>query len=371
MKKEPDQQEFSPSEYEAFFFLQWPGIHKEDRQAVATFMESVREPDVSDAVISLLLRELDEKARTANIAMLAFNVSEGRNTLEELREAIAAIGSSVEEEEEDAFVTTDLSSILNTTVKEPGLRWRLASLNTRLGSLRKGDFGFVFARPETGKTTFLADQCTYMAEQAKAKGLGPVLWFNNEEQGSKVMLRCFEAFAGKDLSTLMHEMESNNELFQDRIGEKLKIVDRASISKAFVERMCKKESPSLVVFDQIDKIEGFDGEREDLRMGKIYQWARNLAKTYCPVVGICQADGSGEGVKWLTMGNVANAKTAKQAEADWILGIGRVNEPGFDYMRYLHLSKNKLVGDEDTNPAARHDRWDVTIEPTIARYLDL
>jgi hypothetical protein len=45
---------------------------------------------------------------------------------------------------------------------------------------------------------------------------------------------------------------------------------------------------------------------------------------------ICQADGTGEGQKWLTMSNVANAKTSKQAEADWILGIGKVNDPGYD-----------------------------------------
>ena len=62
---------------------------------------------------------------------------------------------------------------------------------------------------------------------------------------------------------------------------------------------------------------------------------------------------------------------AKQAEADWILGIGRINEPGFDYIRYLHLSKNKLRGDPDTNRHMRHDRWEVLLEPEKARYTDI
>ncbi len=62
-----------------------------------------------------------------------------------------------------------------------------------------------------------------------------------------------------------------------------------------------------------------------------------------PVIAVCQADGSGEGVKWLNMGNVANAKTSKQAEADWILGIGKTNDEGLEYMRHFCISKNKLV----------------------------
>jgi hypothetical protein len=71
------------------------------------------------------------------------------------------------------------------------------------------------------------------------------------------------------------------------------------------------------------------------------------------------------------MSNVANAKTSKQAEADWILGIGKVNDPGYENVRYLHLSKNKLMGDEDSKPDQRHGRREVIIRPDIARYVDI
>ena len=115
----------------------------------------------------------------------------------------------------------------------------------------------------------------------------------------------------------------------------------------------------------------FDADRKDLAMGMIYQWAREIAKTYAPVIAVCQADGTGEGVKWLTMGHVADAKTAKQAEADWILGIGKSNDEGFEYMRYLNISKNKLSGDDDSDPSLRHGRFEVVTEPQIARYKDI
>ena len=148
------------------------------------------------------------------------------------------------------------------------------------------------------------------------------------------------------------------------------IIDNASTHRRDVERICKLYNPSFIIFDQIDKIKGFDGDREDLKLGATYQWARELAKTYCPVIGVTQADGSGEGKKWLTMENVANAKTAKQAEADWILGIGASHQEGFEYVRHLHASKNKLPGDEDSDPKMRHGKVDVIIDPEIARYRD-
>jgi len=70
------------------------------------------------------------------------------------------------------------------------------------------------------------------------------------------------------------------------------------------------------------------------------------------------------------MDNVSSAKTSKQAEADWILGIGATHQDGFEFIRHLHASKNKLSGDLDTEASMRHGKIDVIIEPTTARYLD-
>jgi hypothetical protein len=268
------------------------------------------------------------------------------------------------------FVTDDLTDILDDTVKKQGLRWRLQSLNRSLGSLRRGDFGFIFARPETGKTTFLASEVTFMASQLSPES-GPILWFNNEEAGKKVKLRCYQACLGAQLQHLMRAPEKAKVGYQERTHGKLKIYDSASISRGQVEAICKSLSPSLIVFDQIDKIKGFDRDREDLAMGAIYQWARELAKTYCPVIGICQADGTAEGERWLHMGHVSNAKTAKQAEADFILGIGKTHDAGQEFLRFINISKNKLVGDEDTEAARRHGRLEVLIHPDRARYTDL
>ena len=167
----------------------------------------------------------------------------------------------------------------------------------------------------------------------------------------------------------------NRQVYEKRFTEGMDgnflLVYQTQISQKFVECVCAKFKPSLIVFDQIDKIQSAANDREDLRLGSIYQWARELAKEYAPVIGVSQADGTGEGQKWLTMANVANAKTSKQAEADWILGIGKVNDPGYDAIRYLHASKNKLMGDEDSDPTLRHGRKEVIIDAHLARYRDI
>jgi hypothetical protein len=70
------------------------------------------------------------------------------------------------------------------------------------------------------------------------------------------------------------------------------------------------------------------------------------------------------------MGNVANAKTSKQAEADWILGIG-VDFNDHVALRGFSICKNKLIGGEQSVAKMRHGKFDVLIEPEIARYKDI
>jgi hypothetical protein len=85
---------------------------------------------------------------------------------------------------------------------------------------------------------------------------------------------------------------------------------------------------------------------------------------------VSQAGGEAEGKLFLTMDMVDGSKTAKQGEADWILGIGK-DQDNTSRSRYFNISKNKLIGDKDTLPDLRHGSTQVLIKPEIARYEDL
>jgi replicative DNA helicase len=338
-------------------------------------IETLDKLEVSTQSTNVLLQSFVENKLLKEISLAAYDVTEGRLSKEkfnELLDSFSAEKSIKVYEDEFEFVSDDIEQLLVETFRKPGLRWRLNTLNQMLGSLRGGDFGFIFARPETGKTTFLASETTFMAEQLSEES-GPIIWLNNEEKGSKVKIRCYQASLGASLAAInSNPVAARNAYMKKTKGKHMILNPAGSISKTMVERICKQYKPSLLIFDQIDKIVGFEADREDLKLGAMYQWARELAKEHdCAVIGVCQADGSGEGQKWLTMGNVANAKTAKQAEADWIVGIGKVADVGYENLRYLNASKNKLAGDEDTDPTMRHGKREVLIKAEVARYEDI
>lgn len=359
----------SVDDLEAMVVASYPQQKPVEREAFVALFKQLRSLEVKDEVLRELLGSVAERARAREIAIAAYEASEGKRPFTEVEALFDTkpVEDAALWQASRNFVTDDLFELESHTIKSPGMRWRLSCLNRSLGPIRSGDFGFVFARPESGKTTFLADQITYFAEQTDR----PIVWFNNEEQGEKVRLRTFQAALGLTSDQVWADKKHNLEKYRKLTNGNIRIYDDAAIHKNEVEGIIAELQPALVVFDQIDKIKGFDADRPDLVYGRIYQWARELAKRGPAVIGICQSDGSGEGVKWLTMSHVAEAKTSKQAEADWILGIGRSNESGTEDIRFFNISKNKLLGDGATDPNERHGRFEVYIRPMIARYEDL
>lgn len=355
--------ETSPTLNDLYFLA----ITKLPKERCDLLFQNLQSLEPSESV-EIFLEDLRRKYLYEQLSLVSYEAANGRNVTHKMAEILGQLETKIDNKEH--FATEDLSTILNDTVKEPGLRWRLNTLNRMLGSLRGGDIGIVTARPEAGKTGFLASEITYMVEHLPQEA-GPAIWFNNEEQKKKVKLRTYQAALGLTVETLLSDPVKYEKLYNQITHGKLLIYD-GIFSKREVENLCKQLKPSLICFDQLDKVQGFTSDREDLRLGAIYQWARELAKTYnCPIIGVTQASGEAEDVQWLHMGHIANSKTSKQAEADWILGIGKLNDPSYSKVRYFSIMKNKLMGDMDTEPSLRHGRMEVLFEPSIMRYVDI
>jgi replicative DNA helicase len=318
-----------------------------------------------------ILKDMRRRKTASCLSEEAFRFATGHGDLSKIAELSKELSSDeIEVADEIEVVSDDLEFLLAETVRKPGLRWRLQCLNKSIGSLRKGDFGFIFARPEVGKSSFLASEVSYMLTQL-TEDSGPIVWFNLEEQGSRVMLRMYQAYFGITLEALLSNPKKYKDAFREQVRGKFMLVDNANLDKKEVERIMKATKPSLMVQDQTPKIKGFPADRDDLRIGSIFLWSRELAKEYCPVIGVSQADGSAEGQKWLTMDHVANVKTAAQAEADWIMGIGKTHADGAEFVRYLNLSKNKLGFDPECLNDLRHAKFETYLETQIARYKDV
>lgn len=348
---------------QAYFFFKYPDAEKEIYLELFTTLAEVQlDPEVGVG----LLKAIKRRQQALNLSQAALQFASGYGDIEH----VINLSKELEEEpehEEEQDDGMNLDAILDSAILTPGLRWRLDCLNKSLGSLRPGDFGFIFKRPESGGTAFCASEVGHMLWQAER----PIIWFNNEETDNKVKLRIYQAYFGVTLEQLIAGKKEFSERWKQEVGDKMRFFGIESCNKKEVEGIIRKYKPCLVVYDQLDKIQGFDNDRDDLRLGSIYQWARELAKEGHAVIGVTQADGTAEGIKWLTMQHVANAKTSKQAEGDWILGMGKVHTEGLEDVRYLSICKNKLIGDQDTIPDLRHGRFEVWIKPEIMQFKDM
>ena len=343
-------------------------LQDNERKELISLLQDIFGQDTTDKELLIgLLEEHRRRSLAGQVAMTALDVESGKKQTSELLTLFNEFEHQEVEADEVKPVDMDLENLYDTQIATPGLRWRLSWLNKSLGSLRKGDFGFIFARPETGKTTFLASEITHMVSQTE----GDVLWFNNEEQGKKVGIRVYQAALGMTVKELFSDKVNNKQRYLNTTGNRIQILDfEDSSNKARIEAVLKQYNPALIIFDQIDKIRGFKGERNDLELKQIYQWAREIAKTYAPVIAVSQASGEAEGKIFLTMDMVDGSKTAKQGEADWILGIGK-EQDNTSRIRYFNISKNKLIGDADTLPDLRHGSTQVILRADIARYIDV
>ncbi len=353
-------------------YADYPGILMSDDKPVyeELFQKLENTPDPGDASKTVLER-LREAFVASSIEGIAHAVAEQQQPFTALLEAFekADVERKLDLAEEvgETWAELDLEKALVERNSKGALTWRLKYLNKSLGPLRKGDFGFIFARPETGKTTFLISEISNFLPQIDSK----ILWIANEEESTGIVARLYSSVLSIPISKILDNPSKYVDEFLEKGGNKIKLCNSASIRQKDINKFLEEEEYDLAIFDQLDKIHGFDAERYDLLMKAKYQWAREMAKKYCPVIGVCQAGGSGEGKQYLEMTDVDSSYTAKQGEADWILGIGKSDNEDLSSVRYLNILKNKLLGGGDSDPLLKHSKTHVKINLDIFRYEDI
>jgi replicative DNA helicase len=349
-----------------FTFVRHPALKEERRETytnVFDHMNTVTEEDLpllDDILESFITRDYGRALLELAHTMSDEGQDKSAQVLSLTDEFQDKVGSA--NKLSNNLVSTPLSDIVQGKLEGTGLRWRMSCLNRSVGSLRRGNLVLLGAYVETGKTTALCSEATYMAEQLPADR--PVLWFNNEEAGDQVKYRIIQSSLGWiDINMQSKPAEAEEQSCWD----KFRLYDKGEIHKSEVIAMCKQLNPGLVIFDQLHKIRGFENEgRDDIRLQKLAAMARDVCKEYCPVIVIHQADATSVGVKYLNKNQFAGNKVTLPGEADAIIMIGKEEVPG--NQRFISVSKNKLGG---SVPDERYGRYEVTIRPEIARYEDV
>lgn len=244
-----------------------------------------------------------------------------------------------------------------------GLKWRLGSLNNSMRPCRGGDFIIIAARPDSGKTSFIADQLAYFSQQLE---IGEkIMWLNNEGPGSKIKQRVYQAAlnaSNPELQKMLNENTLHSKFAQTN-AQAIEVYDIHDFYSYDIEKLIKEQRPTVVVFDMIDNVKfagqnHLGGTRTDQILESMYQWARGLAVKYdCVMIATSQISQDGEGMKFPNQTMLKDSKTGKQGACDVILMIG-CEDKNSD-RRYLSTPKNKL-----TIPTGR-------TSPNVEVYFDL
>lgn len=329
-------------------------------ESLLPVLEQLEHLDVKEDAAEHIMREYLDKQLGFEVALVAVRLSEGHATREQLAEVYEKYSSLSPVNDWSKYdISDDYRELAKIIDRKGGLQWRLPFLNQSIGGLHKGDFGFIFARTNSGKSTFVASELSFMLTQLEK----PCLFFFNEEAAERMKWRIFQAFFGADEDRVKANIDKCIEAFNKGTKGLFNFKNMPQIHKREIDAMCKDLQPGLIVIDNIDKVYGFKADREDIRLGNIYTWARELAKMYCPVIAVCQAGSSAENKKWLQHTDIMSAHTSKSSEADFIIGLGHSFDTGYEDVRFLRVVKNKFKPGEQ--------RAEVRIDPLKARYYEL
>jgi len=358
----------SCDEVETSFWTQYPDASHDIYDGL---LQDLRAVELSEQVGDVLMAQMTRRKDALRLSEASYELSQGRGSLEEVRRLTEALKDSSPEFLKDEFevLSVRLTELVREEKQTPGFKWRLNCFNLSLGPLRKGVLGHIFARVETGKSAMWISEVAYMLPQIP-EGQTCVICFN-EEGGRDIIYRLYSAVLGKTYQQCIENPEQSEKEFLAKGGDKIVFIDRPVLHRNEMERIFERYKPALIVIDNLDKVKGFEADRNDLVLAAIYKWARTMAKTYAPVLSVGQADVSANNSKWLTEAQMADSKTGKPAELDFIIGIGRVDTEGFEYVRYISIPKNKLRGDENTNEHFRHGRFETLLKSEYSIYRDI
>lgn len=300
--------------------------------------------DVAKDVIEQLWRQ--ETFR--EIAQLSLNASEGSvGILSKIYEKVEQVKAGlVEEDDLGDPVTDDIHELLASASDAARWPFNIETLSRHVYGLGPSEFAVVFARPETGKSSFGVSLSA--APGGWCQQGARVLMLGNEESMKRTRLRAIQAWNGwssKEVEAKPEEAVARFAAIKDRFI--MKDVQEWDFNK--VDRYITRFKPDIVIIDQLDKVNidgSYNSSHEKLR--EVYRRAREMAKRHeCALVAVSQASADAEGRTRLDFSMMENSKTGKAAEADLIIGIGKHGqsddgEP--DTMRFLNVSKNKLSG---------------------------
>lgn len=334
------------------FMTRFPGWHKgitdEKVREYARIMANVTKIDADDDQKAFILTELADMDVSLRLANVVAQYNEG-----EVEDLMGTLGDTMDKYRRSRgikqikYIDTPIKDLLREDTNNEGVAWRLNTLNNHMRKLRPGDFGIIAARPDQGKTSFIASEVSFMAPQLPADK--NVLWLNNEGLGRRLIPRYWQAALNLTVPEMvaLSNADKLEEQYLKVMGrfDRIRVIDVHGLNNSQVELIIESNNPGVIVYDMIDNIGGFgDSARTDLKLESMYQWGRDRSVKY-ETIGLATSQISAEGhdLRFPGLSMLKDSKTGKQGACDFQLMIGSVTaDKMLAASRFLSLPKNKL-----------------------------
>lgn len=370
----PAEPEVNWTSFETWFFaIQHPTMKNDKVKIYKKFFQLITSTKIDPSLVGSMLASFLARSFGTKLYKEALEVAEGNikdldgaDKIMKDYESQMANSKSLEDHKSE----WDIGVIVNKTIGAGGLNWKMKILNQSLGPLRKADFIILGKRPDSGGTTFLAQEAGFMAQQLT--GDEKVLWFNNEEAGAKVQLRILQAQLNQTSEDIMVNKEDAMKEYTKLMHgdpERIIVYDKAVIEVKDITIALKKHNVKLIVFDQLWKVQGIPEASNDVhKMTLLFNMGREWAKEYAPVITVHQSDGGSGGMEYIPMENLYMSKTGVQGEADAVIMLGRSYDASKKHSRFINLPKNKLTGGPDSVPSMRNMQREVLLDAERAQF---
>jgi hypothetical protein len=333
-------------ELQAFFDSSNPALPDSTRLRYWDLIEAVHDNAGYNTELQRdIIKKFWMRNRARIISELSVKIFLGQS--DEFGELKRLIESSAEDSLGEKTTYTEINAglgeLLDSLTLEPDFPFDWPHLSDNVPGLDRGHFGIIFARPETGKTTFVS----FLAQKFVQQGFTVAVW-GNEEPAIRTKLRIIQSFFEVTREELGQRREEFSKRYDLEVRPKLHVLDCVGTTIQEIDDWCKINKPDIVFIDQLDKVKvGGKFNRGDERLKEIYLQAREIAKkNKCLVWGVSQASAEADGMRSVEYQYLDNSKTGKAGEADLIIGIGKRGdgEGEHNFVRHLCVSKNKQNG---------------------------
>ena len=359
------ERDLTVAEVEALIFAENPMLTGSQHAAILDITRRMKgeiKPDIGSDILQSAFRE--HLGQT--IANLGLQLMDGSiKSLEPIQELLDQYEGGIEVQDDIGFISKEWDDMFNPTKQTYPWTWNLSQLHMLCPGIGAGTLTTVFALVETGKSAFAVS--TAFSPRGFADQGARVLMVCNEEPAERTMTRAGSAYSALEVDEAMTDGVMGKTSWA-KVKDNIEMInsDKCESMEKLNSIIARSGPFDIVIIDQLDKMQvGGTFPRDDLRLSEIYIKARTIAKKHeLALIAVSQADATADGRTSLRFTQMANSKIGKAAEADVIIGIGKENTEGKDdnFLRYLHVSKNKLGGS--------HGRATVRIEPKISRYVD-